>query len=118
MDCEMLQNFQAYLQPMKVDEGNLAFEAMKEVGHGGHFFGIEHTQERYETAFYAPFLSDWSNYENFRDQGAVWTAQRANGLYKEILGEFEMPEMEAAVVEELQAFVDRRKKEGGAPTDF
>ena len=91
---------------------------MAEVGSNGHFFGIQHTQDRYETAFSSPFLSDWQNYENFRDSGAVWTHQRANKLWKQILAEFEPPEMDDAIREELAAFVAKRKEEGGAPTDF
>ncbi len=118
IDCEMLQNFQSYFKPMVVDDDTLAFDAMKEVGSNGHFFGIQHTQDRYETAFYSPFLSDWQNYENFRDNGAVWTAERANKIWKKILNEFEAPPMDEAIKEELQAFVAKRKEEGGAPTDF
>ena len=38
-------------------------DAITEVGPGGHFFGVGHTLERYETAFYAPILSDWRNFE-------------------------------------------------------
>ena len=118
MDCEVLQQFQSYLNPMVVDESTLAFDAMKEVGSNGHFFGIQHTQDRYENAFYNPFLSDWNNYENFEERGSVWTHDRANAMYKQILEEFEPPEMDQAIDEELQAFVAKRKEEGGAPTDF
>ncbi|MEL6734425.1 MAG: trimethylamine methyltransferase family protein [Pseudomonadota bacterium] len=118
IDCEMLQNFQSYFKPMVVDDATLGLDAMKEVGPGGHFFGIQHTQDRYETAFYSPFLSDWQNYENFRDNGGVWTHDRANKLWKQILNEFEAPPMDPAIDEELQAFVAKRKEEGGAPTDF
>ena len=95
-----------------------SFEAIAEVGGQGHFFGLQHTQDRYETAFYSPFLSDWQNYENFRDNGAVWTAERANKIWKQILNEFEAPPMDEAIREELVAFVAKRKEEGGAPTDF
>ncbi len=28
---------------------------------GGHFFGTEHTQQRYRSAFYQPMISDWRN---------------------------------------------------------
>ena len=97
---------------------DIAFDAIQEVGPEGHFFGCQHTQERYETAFYGPFLSDWQNYENFRDSGAVWTERRANKMWKQILAEFEPPPMDESVREELQSFVERRKAEGGAPTDF
>ena len=118
MDCEQLQQMISYMQPVKWDQGELALDAIAEVGQGGHFFGIDHTQERYETAFYSPFLSDWSNFENWRDKGAVWTVDRANSLYKKILEDYSPPPLDEAIVEELEAFVARRKEEGGAPTDF
>jgi len=120
MDCEVIQMIQRYMEPSitGVSEGDLAFDAIKEVGSGGHFFGIEHTQERYETAFYQPFVSDWRNYEAWEATGGVWTAERAHRTYKRILEEFEAPAMDASNAEELREFVERRKSEGGAPTDF
>ena len=118
MDCEQLQQLIAYMRPVKWDEGELALDAIAEVGQGGHYFGIQHTQDRYERAFYSPFLSDWSNYENWRDRGSVQTVERAYKTWKRILDEFEAPAMDEARREELAAFVARRKEEGGAPTDF
>jgi len=118
MDCETIQQMIAYMQPITINEDELGFEAIKEVGHGGHFFGVQHTQDRYETAFYSPFLSDWSNFENWEDRGAVRTPERANKIWKAILEEFVPPPMDPAIDEELQAFVAKRKEEGGAPTDF
>ena len=103
---------------MPVNDDTLAVDTIKEVGHAGHFFGCQHTQDRYETAFYNPFLSDWNNYENFEERGSVWTHDRANKIYKQILEEFEEPPMDEAIKEELAAFVSKRKEEGGAPTDF
>ena len=50
--------------------------------------------------------------------GAIQTPERANKIWKQILNEFEAPPMDAAIREELEAFVVRRKEEGGAPTDF
>ena len=118
IDCEQIQQMMWYMRPVKWDADELALEAIREVGQNGHFFGIQHTQDRYETAFYAPFLSDWSNFENWRDRGSVQTVERANRIWKQILAEFEPPPLEDAIREELADFVARRKQEGGAPTDF
>jgi trimethylamine--corrinoid protein Co-methyltransferase len=120
MDCEMLQQIQRYFEPAvtATTDDDIAFDAVREVGPGGHYFGCKHTQERYQTAFLQPFVSDWRNYESWRLDGAVWTAERAHGLYKNIIAEFEPPALDIAITEELRAFVDRRKSEGGAPTDF
>ncbi|PJE35496.1 methyltransferase [Pseudooceanicola lipolyticus] len=120
MDCELLQQIQRYLEPATFATGpdEIALEAIREVGQSGHFFGIQHTQDRYTTAFYQPFLSDWKNFEAWQADGAVWTPERAHRMFKEIIASFEPPAMDPAIREELTAFVDRRKAEGGAPTDF
>jgi len=120
MDCEILQHIQRYMDPMITATGpeEIAIDAIREVGDQGHFFGIQHTQDRYTTAFYAPFLSDWRNFEAWDAAGAVWTAQRAHQVFQDIIATFEAPPMDEAIREELADFVARRKSEGGAPTDF
>ena len=118
MDCEQLQQIMEYMKPVKWDEDEIAFDAISEVGQGGHFFGIQHTQDRYENAYYSPFLSDWSNFENWQDRGSIQTPERANKIWKQILDEFEAPPMESSIHDELVEFVEKRKSEGGAPTDF
>ena len=120
MDCEVIQMIQRYMEPQIVatTPDDIAIDAIKEVGPNGHFFGIQHTQDRYEEAFYQPFVSDWRNFEAWELAGGVWTAERAHGLFKDIIAQFEEPPMDVAIKEELKAFVDRRKSEGGAPTDF
>ena len=120
MDCEVLQQIQRYMDPAIVATGpdEIALDAIKSVGNAGHFFGIQHTQDRYATAFYQPFLSDWKNYEGWEAAGGVWTPERAHLIYKDIIANFEEPPMDEAIREELADFVARRKSEGGAPTDF
>ncbi len=120
MDCEILQQIQRYMQPELIATGpdDIALEAIRSVGNDGHFFGIQHTQDRYTTAFYQPFLSDWKNFEAWEAAGGIWTAERAHRMFKEIVNNFEAPKMDEAIREELAEFVERRKAEGGAPTDF
>ncbi len=120
MDCEVLQMIQRYMEPEITGTGpeDIAIDAIKEVGPNGHFFGIQHTQDRYEEAFYQPFVSDWRNFEAWEVAGGVWTAERAHRTFKEIVATFEEPPMDIAIKDELTAFVERRKAEGGAPTDF
>ena len=120
MDCEMLQMIQRYFDPVlnETTPDALALEAIRDVGAGGHFFGTDHTRERYETAFYAPFVSDWRNYEAWERDGATDTITRAHGIYRDIVDSFTPPELAVDRREALLEFVARRKREGGAPTDF
>ena len=120
MDCELLQMVQRYFDPMltATTPDDIAVDAIREVGAGGHFFGVGHTQARYETAFYSPFASDWRNFEAWERDGATDTITRAHRIYRQIVEQFTPPPMDDAIREELLAFVARRKEEGGAPTDF
>lgn len=117
LDAEMLQMMAEYLQPIEVNDETLGLDAIRDVGPGGHFFGTAHTLARYDTAFYAPLLSDWRNFESWREAGALDATQRAHALYKRLLAEYEAPPMDDGPREELDAFVARRKAEGGAPAD-
>jgi trimethylamine--corrinoid protein Co-methyltransferase len=118
LDADLLGMVAEFLKPITVDEGELALEAVREVGPGGHYFGCAHTQARYRNAFFAPMISDWRNFESWREAGSPTAYDTANRLYKERLAGFAPPPMEPAIREELEAFVARRKAEGGVKTDF
>jgi trimethylamine--corrinoid protein Co-methyltransferase len=118
LDIDLLQMIAEFLTPLDLSEDALGVDAIRDVGPGGHFFGAPHTQARYKSAFYAPIISDWRNYETWAEAGSPTAIQRANRLWKERLAAYEEPPLDPAIREELNAFVDRRIAEGGAPTDF
>nr|WP_110031524.1 trimethylamine methyltransferase family protein [Hoeflea marina] len=118
LDVDMLQMVAEFLAPLDVSEEALAMDAIREVGPGGHYFGTQHTLDRYETAFYSPILSDWRNFESWSLAGQPTTFDHANRVFKETLASYQQPPLDLAIEEELDAFVARRKAEGGVPTDF
>ncbi|MCA8967475.1 MAG: trimethylamine methyltransferase family protein, partial [Planctomycetes bacterium] len=111
LDAEMLQLMAAWLEPPVVNDATLALDAIREVGPGGHFFGTAHTLARYETAFHAPMVSNWDNYDAWVDKGAVTAERRANAAWKQLLAEYEQPPIDAAIEESLRDYVARRKAE-------
>ncbi len=115
LDVEALQIFAEIFSPLASDDAELAYQAIAAVEPGSHFFGCEHTMQRYQTAFYEPLVSDWSNFGQWSENGSLTATQRANGIWKQILQDFEAPPLEASRAEELQAFIERRTAEGGAP---
>jgi trimethylamine--corrinoid protein Co-methyltransferase len=109
IDAEMLQMMAEYLQPIDVNDDELAVDAIAEVGPGGHHFGTGHTLERYETAFYAPLLANRQNFESWQEDGSIDIAARANAVWKQMLNEYEQPPLDPAIEEELVAYADKRR---------
>ncbi|SLN57221.1 Trimethylamine methyltransferase (MTTB) [Roseovarius litorisediminis] len=114
IDVEVLQMFAELFKPLEVNEATLGLDAIADVGHGGHFFGTQHTLDRFETAFYSPLLSDWSNFENWTERGSVDATTRAGRIFRETADAHEPPPMEAARLEAIDDFIARRTREGGA----
>jgi trimethylamine--corrinoid protein Co-methyltransferase len=117
LDAELLGMMQSYFRPISVDAEALSLEAIAEAGVGGHFFGTAQTMAQYETAFHPPMLSNWDSYPNWQAKGAEEAPQRANRIWKDLLAHYEQPPLDEAIREALEAFVARRKAEGGAPTN-
>jgi trimethylamine--corrinoid protein Co-methyltransferase len=111
VDMEMVQMMSEMLRPMKVNESELALEVIRDVGAGGHFFGTAHTIDRYKDAFYSPIISDWSNFENWQEKGSVDTTRRANKLYKQLLNDYQEPELDPGIREQIGEYVIKRKLE-------
>jgi trimethylamine--corrinoid protein Co-methyltransferase len=114
IDVEMLQMFAEIFQPLVTNADEIGLDAISEVAPGGHFFSSAHTMQRYKTAFYTPLVSDWRNYGQWHEDGAKTVTQRANTVWRETLDRFTAPPRDPATIEELTAFVEHRKAEGGA----
>ncbi len=110
-DAEQLRAWAAMLKPVQFSDDDLAVEAILETPPGGHFFGSPHTLARYETAFWRPILSDWSNFENWRDAGAKDATQRAAGVWARTLAGYEPPPLDAGVKQALDEYVTKRRAE-------
>ena len=118
LDADLLGMVGEFLTPLDTSPDGLAMDAIREVGPGGHYFATAHTQARYKSAFFSPMISDWRNHEAWTEAGRPEAIHKANRLYKTLLEHYEQPAMDPAVAEELSDFAARRKREGGAPTDF
>ena len=118
IDADLLHMASATLDPLVIDDDTLAFDAIAEVGPGGHFFGTSHTQARFRSEFYRPLVSDWRNYETWAEAGSPDAATKANHLVKAYLAEYQPPPMPDAIRDELDEFVSRRTAAGGVPVDY
>ncbi len=113
----MAQMYAELFQPLDSSEKEMGLEAIEEVQPGGHFFGIGHTLERYETAFYEPVVFSRANFGQWTESGSLTAAQRANTVWKQVLSDFEPPPLVDSIRQNLDEFVARRSAEGGAPPE-
>lgn len=113
-DIEVLQMMAELFTQTPGDTEAVAFEAIKEVQPGGHFFAAQHTMERYRSAFYEPFVADWSNFGSWKDAGSKDVTRRANAVWKDVLEHSQSPAQSAQLGPVLDEFIARRKEQGGA----
>lgn len=113
IDIDMLQMMAETLKPIEVNESTLALDAIREAGHGGHFFGTGHTLANYTTAFYEPIVSDWSNFESWEENGSTTAFERANKIYRQRLKDYQEPPIDDQVKKSLESYVTERKQELG-----
>ncbi len=118
LDADLCAMVQRFMDPIDFTDDGLAFDAIEDVGPGGHFFGTPHTLERFRDAFYKPLLSDWRNYETWDEAGRPEAKEKMVQLIDVFLSSYEEPPMDPVVRAQLQEFVERRKAEGGVETDY
>ncbi len=109
LDIEVLEALQHQFKPVTFDEASLAFGAHVEVGHGGHFLGAEHTMGLFRTAFYRPWVSTAESFDRWTKNGSRHADVRALEVVDKKLAAYEMPEIDAQVLAELDDFVTMRK---------
>ena len=118
IDADLLNMITAMLEPVVIDDAALAVEAIAEVGPAGHFFGTQHTQDRYATEHFQPMVSSWANFETWDEGGRIEAHQRAEALARTLVDAHQEPPMAADRRAALDDFVERRVAEGGVETDY
>ena len=116
MDCEILQHIQRYHGPAVMTATGPGRDCRgggaSEVGNQGHFFGIQHTQDRYTTAFYQPFLSGLAQFRGVGGGGRRVDCHSARTRCSGTSSpSFEAPPMDEGIREELAGLC--RAAEGG-----
>ena len=109
MDCDQASMLAVLLNGVDVSENGQAMSAFEEVGPGKHFLGSAHTLANFETAFYRSTVADNNSCEQWSAEGSLDAAQRANTMWKQMLAEYQAPELDPAIDEALQAFMTEQK---------
>lgn len=109
LDSDQLGMMQVMAEGIDMSENGQALSAIREVGPGSHYLGCAHTQANFESAFYRSPVADNNSFEQWQAEGEKDAAQRANGLWKKKLAEYEAPPLDPALDEALEAFMAEKK---------
>jgi trimethylamine--corrinoid protein Co-methyltransferase len=111
IDADLCGKLIEFCNGIDLSDNAQAMAAIEEVGPGNHFLASRHTLDNFENAFYRSLIGDANSFEQWQEEGSLQTAQRANRIWKRLLDEYEKPPLDPAKLEELQAYVERRKAE-------
>ncbi len=111
MDLDNCGAMLRLLQGFQVDEEAFAKSSYFEAGPGENFLSTTHTLNTYATANYESLLPDPGPYERWKEDGSLSAAERANGVWKDMLSTYTPPPMNAETDDALRAFITSRKTE-------
>lgn len=109
LDADLCGALHTYMNGLKVNDDTLGLDSLREGGPGEHMFGTAHTLKHYETAYWDSELNDDQPHETWNENGAEGAEIRANKQWKQVLNNFEAPELGVAKDEALREFIDVKK---------
>jgi trimethylamine--corrinoid protein Co-methyltransferase len=105
MDTELCGMCKRIKRGEQIIDEKLATDVIREVGPGGEYLTHPHTYRHFKQELYVPILEERSNFDNWTAKGGLSMTQRANTKYKEMLENYEPPDMDAAVRKDLDAYI-------------
>ena len=111
LDADQLGAMNVYAKGVDMSENGQSMEAFRTNEHGQHFLGNAHTLANFESAFYRYEMTDDNSFEQWSDEGAKTSADRANERWKQMLSDYTAPELDDAADAEMLTFIEKRKGE-------
>jgi trimethylamine--corrinoid protein Co-methyltransferase len=108
LDFEQVDAFYHFAKGPNFNDLEEMFEMVKQVGPGGHFLGEAHTRKC--DLFLFPSQHNFT-YEQWHDEGRCDSNEIGLAKAKNWLAKYEQPPMDAALDEELLAYIDKRTRE-------
>lgn len=111
LDLEVIRMFERMREGIVVDDAQLAFDVIADVGPGGLFLAHQHTLERFRTDLFMSPLFRAMAYPTWEKQGSRTTDVIATDEWKSLLESYEDPGIDESLDAELRGYVDRRTAE-------
>lgn len=111
VDAEQCAMGYRMAQGINWEDFDVAIEAVRDVGPGGHYLGHPHTLENFQKAFFMPEMFDNNSIEQWQAEGAVEITERALQRARDLLNEYQEPTLDPAKNEALLDYIARRERE-------
>jgi trimethylamine--corrinoid protein Co-methyltransferase len=103
MMCRMVQG-------LVIDDNQMARDAYTQSSPGGNFLSTKHTLRNFETVNYkSTLLSNTQSYEQWTEAGSLNSEQRANQVWKDMLNQYQEPNIDPAADEALLEYIAKKK---------
>jgi len=109
MDLDHCGAMLKLLQGFDTDDEAFGRDAYLETGPGQNFLSTSHTLRHYTTANFEPRISDAGPYETWSENGSLRADQRATAQWRQMLDDYQEPEMKPGLKATLEEFVSGRK---------
>ena len=111
IDADQCGLMARFMNGVDLSDNGQAMAAIRETGPGQHFLGSAHTLENFESAFARSEVANNDSFEQWSEEGSLDAAQRANGIWKKMLADYQAPALDGAADEALGEFMKRRRAE-------
>ncbi|MEM6588333.1 MAG: trimethylamine methyltransferase family protein [Pseudomonadota bacterium] len=111
LDHDLCGKLGRFFGGIDLSENAQAMDAIASTGPGSHFLGSEHTQSNFMSALFRPWMPDDASFEQWKAEGSLDAATRANARWKEQLANYEDPGLDPGIDAELQDYIAMRKAE-------
>ena len=109
LDADQASMMSRLVGGVDLSENGQAMEPLLTNGPGQHHLGTAHTMANFEDAFWVSSQADVDSFEQWELNGSMDSVGRANVEWKRLLAEYERPELDDAIYQELAEWIAVRK---------
>ncbi|WP_237212534.1 trimethylamine methyltransferase family protein [Ruegeria lacuscaerulensis] len=109
MDLDHCGAMLKLLQGFGTEDEAFGRDAYLETGPGENFLSTSHTLRHYTSANFEPQISDAGPYETWAENGSLTSDQRALARWRQMLADYQQPEIKPEIQAALEDFVAERK---------
>ena len=105
-NCGMLLKM---INGMPIDHDSFGRDAYSEAGPGQNFLSTAHTLRHFREANFLPDIQEAGAYEYWFEEGSLSLEQRANKRWKNMLEQYQAPDIDPAINDSLVDFINHKK---------